>query len=319
MSIMRLFSYVEVTKKAALILVDCLLCLPVCSQVAKTKALLADTSTPLTVEKLVQEVDLAFTVRDRHGRPVRTLKPEDIAVFDNGTPPEHVIYFKSHVRLPLRLALVIDTSDSVLGNADFEQKAAERFLKQEMHSASDVAVVVAFNERARIEQSAISDHHLLTRAIKHLPLGGNTAIFDAVTLASRQLGGIPNTTPSLRVIILMTDGKDNSSKASLQEAETVAEQNQTIVFTLNTGLEPLRNVSAEQNMKELAEVTGGSYFLAGEEQIRDALATIEDELRSQYVIGYKPAQAAPDGSFHKVSILVPKKFKVRQPQGYFAR
>jgi VWFA-related protein len=317
---MRWCSYVTPIESITLLCTACLLSVPVCSQVSTTTgSVFADKSIPMTVQKVVQEVDVIFTVKDRHGRSVRNLTAADISILDNGEPPEHITYFKSHARLPLRLALVIDTSDSVLPNTGFEKKAAEIFLKHEMHSISDLALVVGFNERARIEQTPTNDPHLLTRAIRHLPLGGKTAVFDAVALASTQLGSIPNTAASLRAIILMTDGDDNSSKVSLHEAEIAAEQNETIVYTINTGIGSLRGGSAEKNIKALSETTGGGYFLADEEHIREALVKIEEDIQNQYLVGYRPAQTKPDGSFHRISILVPKKLRARHRQGYFAR
>jgi len=216
--------------------------------------------------------------------------------------------------------LAQDISHSFLARRAVETDAAKIFLKYELRAPSDVALVVGFNQRAQVAQTATHDLHLLSRAIKQLPAGGKTAVYDAVALASRQLGTIANNNaPSLKAIILMTDGDDNSSKTSLKEAEEIAQQNEAVVFALDSGLESLRNDTAQKNLKSLSQVTGGEYFIADEEHVREAIAKVEDELRSQYAIGYKPAQTKPDGSFHKISIFVPKKFKVRHREGYFAR
>jgi VWFA-related protein len=260
-----------------------------------------------------------FTVKNHHGHLVRNLTPTQISIYDNGEPPQQITYFQSQARLPLRLALVIDISDSVLARMAAEKDAAAIFLKHELRAPSDVALVVGFNQRARVEQTTTHDLHLLSLAIKQLPAGGKTAVYDAVALASRQLGTIANSAPSLKAIILMTDGEDNSSKISLQEAEEIAQQNEAVVFSLDSGLQSLRNDTAQKSLKSLSQVTGGEYFRADEGHVREAIAKVENELRSQYAIGYKPAQTKPDGSFHKIAILVPKKFKVRHREGYFAR
>jgi VWFA-related protein len=318
-AVMHSRSYVSPAQSVTLLLAGYLLLAHGWSQVRKPQELFADNAEPGTMRKFVQEVDVVFTVKDRHNRLMRNLTPAEISIYDNGKLPEQITYFRSNTRLPLLLALVIDVSDSVSCCAKFEEKAAEIFVQHELHSASDVALLVGFNEHAWVQQSATSDSRPLTRSIKHLPLGGKTAVFDAVALASRQLASVPSSAPSLKAIILITDGDDNSSEISLKEAEDIAQQNETLVFTLNTQSAPLRSESVEKNMKTLSKVTGGEYFLADEEHIRRALAKIEDELRSQYAIGYKPVHSDPDGSFHTISIVAPRKLKVQHRQGYFAR
>jgi len=316
---MRVVLDVIINDSVILLLDACFLSACCCAQLPNTEGF-KDDSTNLTLRKVVQEVDVMFTVKNHHGHLVRNLMPTQISIYDNGEPPQQITYFQPKARLPVRLALVIDISDSVLARRTVETDAAKTFLKHELRAPPDVALVVGFNQRAQVAQTATHDLHLLSRAIKQLPAGGETAVYDAVALASRQLGTIANNNaPSLKAIILMTDGDDNSSKTSLKEAEEIAQQNEAVVFALDSGLESLRNDTAQKNLKSLSQVTGGEYFIADEEHVREAIAKVEDELRSQYAIGYKPAQTKPDGSFHKISIFVPKKFKVRHREGYFAR
>jgi VWFA-related protein len=286
----------------------------------RSDAPLLEESSVLTVKKEVQEVNLILTVTDHRRHFVRNLTQAQITIQDNSQPPEKITYFKSQTNLPLRVALVIDRSNSVFYCFDFEKHAAETFLRHVVRSASDVALVIGFNEQARLAQGPTSNHHLLSRAIKGILAGGETAIYDAVVLASRELGMITDAQPSRRAVILITDGDDNSSQMTLQHAGEIAEQNESIIYVLDTSTEYFASKKAKRAMEQLSEITGGQYLRAdNEDRIEIAFSKIEAELRSQYAIGYKPANTRPDGAFHQISVLAPKKLVVRHRQGYFAR
>jgi VWFA-related protein len=268
----------------------------------------------------VQEVNLILTVTDRRKHFVRGLTLSDITIEDNGVPPEQITYFEAQTALPLRVALVIDSSDSVNYYFHSEKYAAQRFLKDTLRSVSDLALVIGFNTHARIVQGATRDHNLLSRAIKYLAVGGETAIYDAVALASRELAAIKDTQPSRRAVILITDGEDNSSKITLQQAAEIAQRTESIIYVLDISEEYLRAKNAEEAMKQLSEVTGGQYLhAANEDLIGAAFSKIEAGLRTQYAIGYRPAHTTADGSFHRILVLGPKKFRIHHRQGYFAR
>lgn len=268
----------------------------------------------------VQEVNLILTITDHHRHFVQNLTPNDIVVQDNGESPEKITFFESQTQLPLRAAILIDSSDSVSYCFDFEKHAAESFLKRVLRSPSDLAMVVGFTDKARIAQGLTSNHELLSGAIRRLPTGGYTAIYDAVALASRELATIRDAQPSRRAIILLTDGEDNSSKITLQKAGEIAQQDESIVYVLNASSAWSNDKKAEREMRQLSDVTGGQYLRANDEdRIRQAFSKIATELRNQYAVAYKPAHAEPDGSFHRISVLVPKKLNVRHRLGYFAR
>ncbi|HXW93532.1 MAG TPA: VWA domain-containing protein [Terriglobales bacterium] len=273
-----------------------------------------------TVRKEVQEVNLILTVTDHRKHFVRNLTLWDITIQDNGLAPERITYFEAQTALPLRVALVIDTSDSVQYCLRFEKHAARTFLKDILHSSSDVALVIGFNAHARVTQGPTSNHDLLSRAIKNLPSGGNTAIYDAVALASQELGRIRDVQPSRRAIILITDGEDNSSTIGMQDAADIAQQNENIIYVLDIGTAYSTSKGARQAMKQLSEITGGQYLTAdSEDRPGSAFAKLEAVLRSQYAIGYKPAYPQADGSFHRIVVAGPTKFLIRHRQGYFAR
>jgi len=279
---------------------------------------LEDPSAPI-IRKQVQEVKLILAITDRHRHLVKNLSADDIAILDNGLPPEQITYFEPQTQLPLRVALVIDRSDSVSSNFAFEKSAAKQFLSHGLRNDSDLAIIVEFNDIARVAQGPTSNRRLLSHVISKLPSGGNTSIYDAIVLATQQLGMIRDTQPSRRAIILITDGSDTSSHTTLAAAVEVAQQNETIVYVLRTE-QYWEHKNSEQAMQQLSELTGGDSFMADTDyQIERAFSKIQTELRSQYAIAYRPTNIAPDGSFHQISVLVPRELIARYRHGYFAR
>jgi VWFA-related protein len=274
-----------------------------------------------SIKKEVQEVNVTFTVTDHHGHFVRNLAPSDFTIHDNGEPPERITYFESQSELPLRLAIVIDSSDSVGYAFNDEKRSAAVFLKRMLRQNSDLALVMEFNQGVRLVQELASDNDLLSHAIQPLPSGGGeTAIYDAVSAASQQLAKVEDTQPARRAIILITDGEDNSSHIKLEQAEDVAQRNECAVYVMRINLAGRNLEQSDRAMKTLAEVTGGNFLdVRTKEDVTIVFSKIDKELRSQYLISYKPASVSPDGSFHRIVVLGPKKLWIHHRNGYFAR
>ena len=273
------------------------------------------------IRKEVQEVNLTFTVTDHHGHFVHNLVPSDFRIQDNGEPPERITYFESQSALPLRIAMVIDSSDSVAYAFHDEKRSAVAFLKRILRRTSDLALIMAFNQEVRLVQGLASDSDLLSRAIRTLPVGGETAIFDAVFAASQQLAKANDTQRARRAIILITDGEDNSSHIALEQAEEVAQRNECAVYVMSINLEVDRRLALlERTMKQLSEVTGGNFLrVRDSESMTNAFSKIDKELRNQYLISYKPAKVSPDGSFHRFEVFGPQNLRIHHQNGYFAR
>jgi len=274
-----------------------------------------------SIKTEVQEVNLTFTVTDHHGHFVRNLAPSDFTILDNGEPPKTITYFESQSELPLRLAIVIDSSDSVGYAFNHEKRSAAVFLKRMLRRTSDLALIMVFNQEVRLVQELTSDNRLLTHAIRKLPSGGYTAIYDAVSAASQLLAKAGDTQTVRRAIILITDGEDNSSHLGLNQAEEVAQRNECTVYVMgiNAWADP-EGEQAYRAMQELSEATGGNFLRARtDEDVTSAFSNIEKELRSQYLIGYKPASVSPNGSFHRVVVSGPKKLRIHHRDGYVAR
>ena len=275
----------------------------------------------LTIRKQVHEVNLVVTVTDHRGHLVRDLRSSDFNIQDNGELPKRITYFERQANLPLRIAVVVDTSSSIAESFVVEEKTAGLFLTRSLRPGSDLALVIGFANKSRVAQPATNDAKLLSRKIRGLTVGGETAIYDAVSVAARELGKITDSQPTRRVIILISDGEDNVSHIDLQQAVEAAQRNDCFVYVLSTNIDISSEAeSAERAMKRLSEATGGNVLRANTgSNLVKAFSELEKELRSQYAIGYTPANLAPNGSFHRLVVQGPKKLRMYYREGYFAR
>lgn len=276
-----------------------------------------------TIDRHVQEVNLILTVTNNRGRFVRNLSESDFDILDNGQSPDRITFFQPQTNLPLRVALALDISDSVTYRFNFEQKAAAAFFRHVLHAPADLGSVVAFNQEPRIVQDPTHSTKDLDAALRRLHPGGETSLYDAVILAARQMSTIQDQQPSRHAIIVISDGEDNHSHAHLQEAADAALRSDSIVYVVSTNARDFEVGLAgdgDTAMKQLAEATGGRILHAETDgEVASAFAKIEKELRSQYAIGYKPASKAPDGLFHRLVVVGPKKLRIFHRVGYFAR
>jgi len=274
----------------------------------------------LTIHKEVQEVNLVLTVTDHRGHLVRDLLPSDFVILDDDRPPVRITYFDRQTTLPLRIALVIDTSDSVAACFDAEKKFAAAFLKHVLHVPDDLALVIGFNQEVRVAQPPTTDVGLLSHALHGLRAGGGTAIYDAVSAASQELEKTGETQPSRRAIILITDGEDNHSHIAMQQAAELALRDEVIIYVINTSTATSPSDKDDLAMTQLSETTGGNSMHADtDDRIASAFAKIKNQLRTQYVIGYKPSNTTPNGSFHRLTVLGPNNLRVHHRNGYFAK
>lgn len=273
-----------------------------------------------TLQIRVNEVDLSFTARDRHNRWVTDLSEGDISVFDNGKPPRSILKFQSRADLPLRVGLLIDTSDSVARQLEFEKKSAILFIKQVLNPATDSAFVIGFSNEATLRQGLTSDVTALGTAIRNLPSGGSTALYDAIHYACGKLEASANGQVVRRVLILLTDGEDNSSHFYAREAINAALQANVVLIALNTNGEPNSSDQRYRDFKEMADMSGGIMLKAdSQKQVARAFKEIQEQLRSHYFLAYKPAEINQDGSFRKIRLKVRRRgLHIFYRHGYFA-
>ena len=267
-------------------------------------------------------VNVIFTVTDKHGKFVRDLKKDEFRILDNNQPPRQINSFEAETNLPIRVGLLIDASNSIRDRFQFEQQAAIEFLQQIIRPRSDQAFVLAFDELWELTQDFTNDLDKLQKGVRIIRPGGGTAMWDAVYYASRdKLMKTKESGPVRRAIILVSDGDDNQSRVLRQEAIEMAQRAEVIIYTISTNLTTNLQDQGDKNLKMLAEATGGRAFFPFKlEQLTDAFRDIQDELRSQYAVSYKPEQLAANGQFRTIKIIPEnKKFQVRAKRGYFAR
>jgi Ca-activated chloride channel family protein len=280
-------------------------------------------NTGITISSRVDEVNLVFTAVDKHGRFIKDLPRDAFDVLDNRAAPQSIGYFQQQSNLPLRIALVIDLSDSVKSRFKFEQEAASLFLKKILRPGKDEAFIVGFDSRPHLEEEMTGDVEKLSKAIRRLTPGGDTALYDAVMFASNKLetqstrGGVIR-----RAIVLVSDGVDTASQAKLEDATLSEARAQTVLYAVRTN-NPVTNPlpKGQQTLSALTENSGG-HILPGVEKsdLTHAFHHIEAALRSQYALGYHPANFSPDGSYRSVAISARKKgVKVQCRKGYFAK
>ncbi len=273
-----------------------------------------------TFRSRVDEVNLFFTVTDKHGKFVKDLKEEQFDILDNTKPPVKILGFEAQTNLPLRVGLLIDASNSIRDKFHFEQQAAIEFLNQIIRPQSDKAFVLAFDEVPDLQQDFTNDIGRLTKGINNIRPGGGTAMWDAVYYACRdKLMKDQANGPVRRAIILVSDGDDNQSRALRQEAIEMAQRAGVIIYAISTNLSNIKD-SGDKNLKLLAEATGGQAFYPFKLQdLSDAFTEIQGELRSQYFIAYKPDGFQANGQYRPVQVMAKnKKLRVRAKKGYFA-
>jgi VWFA-related protein len=253
-----------------------------------------------TFSASVREVNVLFSASDWRGRFVSNLTPADMMVFDNGKQPESITYFLREENLPLEVGILIDVSGSVANVFHAQQKAASLFLQQTLRP-SDQASLIAFGSETHVVQDFTPNLSQLASAIGHLRAGdATTAIYDAVAASCASLAQQQRSEPNRRALVLITDGEDNASQGQLDDAIDVALQSDVVIFVLNTNLNP---ESTDRGLQKLAENTGGTLLhAAGERALKSAFRRVNQQLRSQYLLGYKPRRLQTDRNFHRIRL-----------------
>ncbi len=274
----------------------------------------------VTLHARVNEVNVLFIATDKHGKFVRDLNQTDFNILDDHKPPQAILNFRRETDLPLHLGLLVDVSGSVDGRFDFEQTAATTFLEHTLRAGFDKAFIVGFNNHSQMAQDYTDNVQLLSVGVHKLHDGGGTALYDAVYKACKEkfLKDRPDH-PVRKAIIIVSDGEDNQSEVSKAQAIEMAQRSEVIIYAISTDDSGLV-MRGDRVLEQLAEATGGrAFFPFKVKDITHSYAAIEDELRSQYVVSYKPANFDADGRYRSIEISSLKKdLQVRARKGYFA-
>jgi len=268
----------------------------------------------------VNRVNMLFTVSDKKGRFVTDLNRDDFQIFEN-KKPQKIMGFTAESNLPLRLAILIDTSNSIRDRFRFQQEAASAFVQDVIRPDVDKAIIVSFDSSAELVADMTSDTEVLQKAIHELRPGGGTSLFDAVFFACHdKLMKDQPMSKFRRAMVILSDGEDNQSRYTRDQALEMAQKADVVVYTISTNISRIPT-DGDKIMKYFAAETGGlCFFPFKAEDLSQSFENIANELRHQYNLYYRPEPLLTDGRFHSVQITVRgrKDLVVRARKGYYA-
>ena len=295
-----------------------------------------------TIKIPVNLVDVLFTVLNRRNKLISTLEQKDFKVLDDNVPQD-IRYFSKQTDLPLRIGMLLDTSNSIRDRLKFEQDAANNFLFSVLRRNKDEAFLMTFDDEPEILQAFTGDTGRLRDQILRTRAGGGTAVYDAIYEACvRELSHPPRPPgdqPDVvrRVMILISDGEDNLSTHTRAEAIEMAQLTSVVIYTISTSTQwvtlddPSKEKSGNRKyhltdgdkiLQDLADETGGrSFYPYHVDDLDQSFQDIGEELRNQYSLAYNPTNHQLDGRYHKIKIEIPgeKGYQVRARRGYYAR
>jgi len=275
---------------------------------------------PTVLRVNVNEVNLIFTVTDKHGQYIPNLRQSDFALLDDRKAPAHVKSFHQQINLPLRVGIVIDASTSIRQRFQFEQQSATEFLLEILKTRSDRAFVMGFDVTPTVTQDWTNNLDALESGVNRLHPGGGTALYDAVYAACRdKLLTERGPEPVRKAMVLISDGNDNVSHVYQDEAIKECQRAETIIYAVSTNWTPSRG-KGDESLTQMAEETGGQvFFPPSVEEMSNSFHDIEEALRSQYALIYTPADFKEDGAFRPIYLYCyDRSYQVRTRKGYFA-
>ncbi len=281
-------------------------------------------------------VNVYAVVRDKHGRLIPDLTKNDFEIKEDNIP-QKITYFSRETDTPLTLAIMVDTSPSQERVLDTEQSEAKEFLRQILRPNRDLACVMHFDLEVELLQDFTADLGRLDRAIDETQINGGgrgvlpsplpsrniggTHLYDAIYLAATQL---MSQQVGRKVLILLTDGEDQGSRETLDQALESAQKSDCIIYAIDIvdrAFYGLNNMgfNGDSVLRKLCEQTGGEVLKV--KKIRntaEAFQKIADELRTQYLLGYTPSNPRNDSGFRKITVRVTSgNYKVQARAGYY--
>jgi Ca-activated chloride channel family protein len=268
----------------------------------------------------VNRVNLLFTVSDKKGRFVTDLDRQDFEISEN-KKAQNILEFTAETNLPLRLAILVDTSNSIRDRFRFQQEAATRFIDSVLRKGQDKAIVVSFDTAAELVADMTDDTEVLDKAVQGMRPGGGTSLYDAIFFACRdKLMQDQPLYKFRRAMVILSDGEDNQSRYTRDQALEMALKADVNVYTISTNITRVES-DGDKVLRYFAEETGGqSFFPFKASDLDQDFENIANELRHQYNIFYRPDPLKVDGLYHPVEIRVKghKELLVRARKGYYA-
>jgi Ca-activated chloride channel homolog len=265
----------------------------------------------------VNLVSVLVSVSDANHRPAPDL-PGDLFSLEEEGAPQKIEFFEPETQLPLDLVLMVDSSLSTYIEMAAEEEAAAHFIRQILRQDDRLAVYQFAESVTRLADFS-SDVPQLQNAVRHITAGAGTSIYDAIYLGARALerrGG-----EHRRVIILVTDAGETTSRADFESARKEAILSGALLYTIV--LRPIksesgRNTAGEHALETITDSTGGAVFYPDSSRELDAIFDrIDRELRTQYRLSYYPHPRGPANTFRKIAVHVKGNYEVRHRKGYF--
>ena len=298
-----------------------------------------DQDLPPSISVNVDVVNILAAVRDKRGGLVPNLEQKDFTVLEDGKP-QTIKYFTRETDLPLTIGMLVDTSGSQVNLIDIERNAATRFFTEVLHK-KDEAFLIQFGEEAELLQDYTSSPRLLNQALNQLrpssgvgglhpgpvpTVGGprGTVLYDAIFLAANdKLKG----EVGRKVIVVITDGVDEGSRLTINQAVEAAQKSDAVIYSIEYsdpraygGFFNIGGGAGDGYLHKMSDDTGGHVYRVDNKHPLDMVfKELQDEMRSQYAIGYTPTNDVKDGTFRKLDIKVNSKdMKVQARKGYYA-
>jgi Ca-activated chloride channel homolog len=273
-----------------------------------------------TITLDVTRVNLLFTVSDRRGRFVNNLTKEDFEVIE-GKRKQNILEFVAESNLPLRIGMLVDTSNSIRDRFRFELEAAGSFLKSVIRPDKDRALIYSFDTQPDLVQPLTDNTELLAKKLMQLRPGGGTALFDTIFVACKDNLALDQPRHKFRrAIVVIGDGEDNASHYTRDQALEMAHKSDVVIYAISTNISRIET-EGDKVLKYFTKETGGlAFFPFKAEDLSQDFENIANELRSQYSILFRPEPLRTDGLYHEVSIRVVgrKDLTVRARKGYYA-
>ena len=293
-----------------------------------------------TIKVEVNVVNILASVRDKKGALVANLEQQDFTVLEDGKP-QPIKYFTRETDLPLTIGLLIDVSGSQRNLIEIERNAASQFFAQVLRK-KDEAFLLSFGEEAELLQDYTNNARQLTAAMRDLrvssgvggigpgpvPTAGEprgTVLYDAVYLAANEkLKG----EVGRKVLVVITDGVDEGSRLPITEAVMAAQKADSVIYSIEYS-DPrayggwgisLGGGGGDSALHKMSDETGGHVYRVDRRNPLDVVfKELQDEMRSQYSIGYTPLNDTKDGSYRKLDVkLAAKDLKAQARKGYYA-
>jgi len=299
----------------------------------------ADQDLPPAISVNVDVVNILASVRDKRGGLVPNLEQKDFTVLEDGKP-QTIKYFTRETDLPLTIGMLVDTSGSQRNLIDIERNAAAAFFNEVLHK-KDEAFLIQFGEEAELLQDYTSSARLLVQGLNQLrpssgvgglqpgpvpTVGGprGTVLYDCIYLAANdKLKG----EVGRKVIVVITDGVDEGSRLTINQAVEAAQKSDAVIYSIEYsdpraygGMFNFGGNAGDGYLHKMSDETGGHVYRVDNRHPLDMVfKELQDEMRSQYSIGYTPTNDVKDGSYRKLDIkLNSKEMKVQARKGYYA-